>query len=166
MIRKALFDKKERKYYWEKGDLNTSFGLIKESEMSKEEAVSNTNQKFRVMTANFLDNLEKIKTGPAYTSLKDIGAILTYTGISKDSVIAEAGTGSGFLTSILSRFVKRIESYEKNADFFNLSRKLPKIVFYLWKTLSHCSSVVIKISLKLLEFVRKFHLCYTTILTI
>ena len=123
MIRKALFDKKERKYYWEKGDLNTSFGLIKESEMSKEEAVSNTNQKFRVMTANFLDNLEKIKTGPAYTSLKDIGAILTYTGISKDSVIAEAGTGSGFLTSILSRFVKRIESYEKNADFFNLSRK-------------------------------------------
>ena len=123
MIRKALFDKKERKYYWEKGDLNTSFGLIKESEMSKEEAVSNTNQKFRVMTANFLDNLEKIKTGPAYTNLKDIGAILTYTGISKDSVIAEAGTGSGFLTSVLSRFVKRIESYEKNADFFNLSRK-------------------------------------------
>ena len=123
MIKKVLFDKKDRKYYWEKGDLNTSFGLIKESDMNKQEAVSNTNQRFRVMTANFLDNLEKIKTGPAYTSLKDIGAILTYTGIDKNSVIAEAGTGSGFLTSIIARFVKKIDSYEKNADFFNLSKK-------------------------------------------
>lgn len=123
MIKKILFDKKDRKYYWEKGDLNTSLGMIKESEMSKEIATSNTNQKFRVMTANFLDNLEKIKTGPAYTSLKDIGAILTYTGINKDSIIAEAGTGSGYLTSILARFVKRVESYEKNTDFFNLSKK-------------------------------------------
>src|SRR3989338_9286267 len=102
MIKKILFDKKDRKYYWEKGDLNTSLGMIKESEMNKETADSNTNQKFRVMTANFLDNLEKIKTGPATTSLKDIGTILTYTGISKDSIIAEAGTGSGFLTSVLS----------------------------------------------------------------
>ncbi len=123
MIKKILFDKKDRKYYWEKGDLNTSLGMIKESEMNKDIAVSNTNQKFRVMNANFLDNLEKIKTGPAYTSLKDIGAILTYTGISKDSIIAEAGTGSGFLTSIMARFVKKIESYEKNTDFFNLSKK-------------------------------------------
>lgn len=123
MIKKILFDKKERKYYWEKGDLNTSLGMIKESEINKEEATSNTNQKFRVMTANFLDNLERIKTGPATTSLKDIGAILTYTGISKDSIIAEAGTGSGHLTAVLSRFVKRIDSYEKNNDFFNLSKK-------------------------------------------
>ena len=123
MIKKILFDKKDRKYYWEKGDLNTSLGLIKESEMNKEEAVSNTNQKFRVMTANFIDNLEKIKTGPAHTSLKDIGAILTYTGISKNSIVAEAGTGSGYLTSIIARFVKKVESYEKNEDFFNLSRK-------------------------------------------
>ena len=123
MIKKVLFDKKNRKYYWEKGDLNTSFGLIKESEINKDEAVSNTNQKFTVMTANFLDNLERIKTGPAYTSLKDIGAILTYTGINKNSVIAEAGTGSGFLSSILSGFVKKIESYEKNEDFYNLSMK-------------------------------------------
>ena len=122
MIKKILFDKKDRKYYWEKGDLNTSLGIIKESEMNKEIAVSNTNQKFRVITANFLDNLEKIKTGPAYTSLKDIGAILTYTGINKDSITAEAGTGSGYLTSVLSRFVKKIESYEKNTDFFNLSK--------------------------------------------
>ena len=123
MIKKILFDKKDRKYYWEKGDLNTSLGLIKESEMNKEEAASNTNQKFRVMTANFIDNLEKIKTGPAHTSLKDIGAILTYTGISKNSIVAEAGTGSGYLTSIIARFVKKVESYEKNEDFFNLSRK-------------------------------------------
>ena len=123
MIKKILFDKKNRKYYWEKGDLHTGLGIIKEKDMNKDEAISNTNQKFRIFTANFLDNLEKIKTGPATTSLKDIGAILSYTGIDKNSVIADAGTGSGYLCALLSRFVKRVDSYEKNKDYFNLSRK-------------------------------------------
>ena len=103
--------------------MHTGLGIIKEGDMNKEEAISTTNQKFRIFTANFLDNLEKIKTGPATTNLKDIGAILSYSGIDKNSIVAEAGTGSGFLTSMLSRFVKRVDSYEKNEDFFNLSRK-------------------------------------------
>jgi len=123
MIKKILFDKKNRKYYWEKGELHTGLGIIKEKDMNKEEAVSNTNQKFRIFTANFLDSLEKIKTGPATASLKDIGSILIYTGIDKNSVIAEAGTGSGYLCALLSRFVKKINSYEKNKDYFNLSKK-------------------------------------------
>lgn len=123
MIKKILFDKKDRKYYWSKGDLHTGLGVIKEKYMNKEEGISNTNQKFRIFTANFLDNLEKIKTGPATASLKDIGSILSYSGISKDSIVAEAGTGSGYLTAILSRFVKRVDSYEKKEDHFNLSKK-------------------------------------------
>ena len=123
MIKKILFDKKNRKYYWRNGDLSTSLGTIKEKDMSNNEAISSTNQIFRIFTANFLDSLEKIKTGPATTNLKDIGAILSYSGIDKNSIVAEAGTGSGFLTSMLSRFVKRVDSYEKNEDFFNLSRK-------------------------------------------
>src|SRR3989344_2888252 len=123
MIKKILFDKKNRKYYWRNGDLSTSLGTIKEKDMSNNEAISSTNQIFRIFTANFLDSLEKIKTGPATTNLKDIGAILSYSGIDKNSIVAEAGTGSGFLTSMLSRFVKRVDSYEKNKDFFNLSRK-------------------------------------------
>lgn len=123
MIKKILFDKKNRKYYWSKDDLHTSFGIIKEEDMDKEEAISNTNQKFKIFTANFLDSLEKIKTGPATASLKDIGSILCYTGISKDSVVAEAGTGSGFLTAMLSRFVKKVDSYEKNDEFYKLSKK-------------------------------------------
>jgi len=123
MVKKVLFDKKDRKYYWDKGDLHTSFGVIKEEDMDKEEAISNTRQKFKVFNANFLDSLEKIKKGPANTSLKDIGSILIYSGISKDSVIAEAGTGNGYLSAVLSRFVKKVDSYEKNSDFFNLSKK-------------------------------------------
>ncbi len=123
MIKKILFDKKNRKYYWEKGNLHTGLGFIKEKDMDKSEVESNTNQKFRIFNANFLDNLEKIKTGPATASLKDIGSILSYSGISRDSIVAEAGTGSGYLTAMLSRFVKRVDSYEKKEDHFNLSKK-------------------------------------------
>jgi len=123
MIKKILFDKKGRKYYWEKGDFSTSFGLLKESEMNNREITSNTNQKFKVFDANFLDNLEKIRIGPAVAHLKDIGSILIYSGVNKNSIVAEAGTGSGMLTSVLANFVSRVDSYEKNEDFFNLSRK-------------------------------------------
>ena len=62
MIKKILFDKKNRKYYWRNGDLSTSLGTIKEKDMSNNEAISSTNQIFRIFTANFLDSLEKIKT--------------------------------------------------------------------------------------------------------
>ncbi len=125
MIKKILIDEKENKYYWEKDDLSTHLGLIKESEIkkSKIEVKSNLGKKFILLEANFLDNLSKIKRGPATTNLKDIGPILMYTSINKNSVVLEAGSGSGQLTAFLARFVKKVYSYEKNENFYNLTKK-------------------------------------------
>ena len=125
MIKKILIDENGNRYYWEKGDLSTHLGLIKESEIkkSKIEVKSNLGEKFILFEANFLDNLNKIKRGPATTHLKDIGPILTYTSINKNSVVLEAGSGSGQLTAFLARFVKKVYSYEKNENFYNLTRK-------------------------------------------
>jgi tRNA (adenine57-N1/adenine58-N1)-methyltransferase len=54
---------------------------------------------------------------------KDIGWLLANTGIDKNSVVLEAGSGSGMLTVNLARFCKKIISYEKNEDFFKIASK-------------------------------------------
>ena len=125
MIKKILIDEKENKYYWEKGDLSTHLGIIKEKDIKKStpEVKSNLGKKFVLLEANFIDNLNKIKRGPATTNLKDIGSIFVYTSINKNSVVLEAGSGSGQLTAFLARFVKKVYSYEKNREFYDLSKK-------------------------------------------
>ena len=80
-------------------------------------------KKFIVLDANFLDNLSKIKRSSATTHLKDVGAMLVYTGINKESIVLEAGSGSGQLTALLSRFVKKVYSYEKNKNSYELTKK-------------------------------------------
>jgi len=53
---------------------------------------------------------------------KDIGAIITYTGITKTTEILEAGTGSGMLTSYLAKISKKVYSYERRKDFYELAK--------------------------------------------
>ena len=71
MINKVLIDENGNKYYWQKGDLSTHLGTIKENKIkkAKSEVKSNLGKKFLVLEANFLDNINKIKKGPATTNL-------------------------------------------------------------------------------------------------
>ena len=73
------------------------------------------------MEKSFLDKIEKIRRGPAIMQKKDIGIILTYTSINKDSIILDAGTGSGVLSSYLSQFVKKVYTYEKDKRFIKIA---------------------------------------------
>lgn len=125
MINKILIDRKGKRYYWEIGDLNTHLGIIKESKIKKArlEVKSSLGKKFMVTDANFLDNIKNIKRGPATTHLKDIGPILVYSGVNKESIVLEAGSGSGQLTIFLARFVKKVYSYEKNRKFYDLTKR-------------------------------------------
>ncbi|AJF63079.1 MAG: tRNA (Adenine-57, 58-N(1)-) methyltransferase [archaeon GW2011_AR20] len=125
MINKILIDETGNRYYWSKGDLSTHLGIIKEGKIkkAKSDVKSNLGKKFLVLKANFLDNIHKIKKGTAMVNLKDIGAILVYAGIDKESAVLEAGSGSGQLTSFLARFAKKVYSYEKNKDYYNLTKK-------------------------------------------
>lgn len=54
---------------------------------------------------------------------KDIGIIIANTGINKDSIVLDAGTGCGVLASFLAKLVKKAITYEKNEGFYNLSKK-------------------------------------------
>ena len=121
MIRKILL-RMGKKYYWTEGDLHTNYGVVKEKDLkeSKDVVKSNTDKEFLMFDANFVDQLEKIKRGPAIMTPKDIGIIISNTGISKDSVVLDAGTGCGVTASLLARLVNKVITYEMNKDFFLL----------------------------------------------
>lgn len=101
------------------------FGVIKEQDIikGKEKVLSSWDKEFLIFDAAFKDNLEKIKRGAATAHLKDIGVILAYTGIGKNSIVLEAGSGSGQLTIMLANFVKKVYSYEIKKDFYDIVRK-------------------------------------------
>ncbi|MFP4174881.1 MAG: tRNA (adenine-N1)-methyltransferase [Halobacteriales archaeon] len=56
-------------------------------------------------------------------SHKDAGYIVSRTGVGADSSVAEAGTGSGFLTLTLARAVGEVRSYEVREDHLASARR-------------------------------------------
>lgn len=108
-------------------DYHSQYGFIKSSELKKANSgdivKSNTGTQFTVLDADFLDKYNKIKRGPQIIPLKDVGTIITSTGINKDSVVLEAGSGSGGLTCILGHICKKVYSYEIRKDFLKIAKK-------------------------------------------
>ncbi|MCC7552656.1 methyltransferase domain-containing protein [Candidatus Micrarchaeota archaeon] len=68
-----------------------------------------------------LENLKR--GGPAVILPKDIGPIIAYTGVGKDSICIEAGTGSAFLTVSLANICKKVYTYEKDEKFFEFAKE-------------------------------------------
>ena len=122
-MKKVIYTKKGDKFYWQKGDLHTKQGMVKEKDIKDGLIKSHTGTKMQVLKADFIDKLEKAKRGPAFMLPKDIGLILTNTNINRNSTVLDAGTGSGILSAYLSRFVKKVYSYEINQEFFKLAQE-------------------------------------------
>lgn len=72
---------------------------------------------------HFPSILKKHKRGPAIIQPKDAGLIIAYTGIGKHSLVVEAGAGSAFLTAMLANVCKKVYSYERKPEFYELAKK-------------------------------------------
>ncbi|MEM4946314.1 MAG: methyltransferase domain-containing protein, partial [Archaeoglobaceae archaeon] len=74
---------------------------------------------------NLSDFFRHFKRGATPLMPKDIGAIIAYTGLSPDSLIFDAGTGSGMLAAYLAYFNKfgEVVTVEKREDFARIARK-------------------------------------------
>ena len=65
----------------------------------------------------------KMKRGPQVILPKDIGIIIAYSGIDKNSVCVDAGTGSGWLAVSLARLCRHVYSYDLRPDFISIGEK-------------------------------------------
>lgn len=67
------------------------------------------------------DFVKKLRRGPQVVLPKDAGAIIAYAGIGRDSLVLDAGAGSGWLAVQLGRVAKKVVSYEFRDDFSKLA---------------------------------------------
>jgi len=113
------------KFYWDEGDLHTNFGTISESEFESGKGIvkSGSGKEFFCFSPSFVDQIDKIKRGPQTLLLKDIGLILMYTGVGKDSLVVDAGAGCGLLAACLGRVSKKVISYEMNNAHAKIAKR-------------------------------------------
>ena len=79
-----------------------------------------------MVIVHFPEILKKCKRGPQVILPKDIGMILAYSGIGKNSVVVDAGAGSGWLAVSLANVAKKVTAYEWREEFAELAEKNAK----------------------------------------
>ena len=123
MITKVLIDEKENIYYYKKGDFHCSEGSIKEKDIFNGKIKTNTGKELICFNASFIDNLSKIKRGPATTHQKDFGTIIGTTGIGSGSLVVDAGSGSGALALNLANIGCKVTTYELRKEFYEIAKE-------------------------------------------
>lgn len=114
-------------YQYDDSDAQSKFGMIKKEDIKKakqgDELQSNTKEKFNLLVPSFMDKYSKIRKGAQTIPLKDLGFIISYTGIGKDSIVYEAGSGSGGSGIFFANIVKKVYSFEIREDHLEITKK-------------------------------------------
>lgn len=111
-----------------KKDFHTKDGTIRSKDLLKAkfgDIVKTTiGKKFYVVKPTVNDIMKKMKRTAQVITPKDISLILAYTGISPDSTVIDAGTGTGYLAIFLAHYLTRgkIFTYEEKKEFFKIAK--------------------------------------------
>ncbi len=104
-------------------DIHTDFGVVKSSELSKKTPCvvkSHDGNEFVLSKPSLFDLFEKMRRGPQIVTLKDAAYIAARTGINSESIVVDAGGGSGALSIFFSLHAKRVYSYELRGEFVKI----------------------------------------------
>ena len=104
-------------------DFHTKDGMIKSKDFKKSKAKTNKGVEFSIIDPQFIDIYEKMKRGAQIISLKDIGAIITETGINNNSKVLDAGSGSGALSCYLAHITKEVITYDIEENAINTTKE-------------------------------------------
>lgn len=104
-------------------DFHTKDGMIKAKDLKKSTAKTNKGITFSILDPQFIDLHQKIKRNAQIITLKDIGTIITETGINKNSKVLDAGSGSGALSCYLAHIAKEVITYEIKKDAIKTTKE-------------------------------------------
>lgn len=107
-------------------DFHTQYGFLSKSELEKADGEvirSNTGKEFSIFEPSFIDFYRKISRGPQIVPLKDLGLIISNTGIQKDWKVIDSGAGNGGVCLYLATIVKKVITYEIRDDFAGIVKK-------------------------------------------
>ena len=111
------------------GVLHTHDGIIRLEELKNknygDEISTHLGVKYKIAPFKPSDFFKHFKRSATPIMPKDIGAIIAYTGLSPDSLILDAGTGTGMLAAYLAYFNKygEVITVEKRPEFAKIARQ-------------------------------------------
>lgn len=115
------------------GELHTHHGVIKLEELKGKSfgdtITTHLGVEFKIIPFKLAEFFKHFKRGATPLMPKDIGAIIALTSLSPDSMIFDAGTGSGMLAAYLAYFNKfgEVLTVEKRKDFAMIAKRNFKI---------------------------------------
>jgi tRNA (adenine57-N1/adenine58-N1)-methyltransferase len=118
----------ENRYLRRRGDrLELQEGVLDAEDLDApygETVETHIGEEFTVVKPDLNDLFDRsLEQRTQTVSHKDAGYIVSRTGIGGDSSVAEAGTGSGFLTLTLARAAGEVRSYEVRDDHLESARR-------------------------------------------
>ncbi len=78
---------------------------------------------FSIIEPSSIDLIKRYRRGAQIMTLKDAAPIIAKTGINKESLVIDAGTGSGSLASILANIVGEVHTVDINQDHVKVAKK-------------------------------------------
>ncbi len=111
------------------GELHTHKGIIRLDELKEknfgETIKTHLGYEFNIIPFSASDFFKLFKKSATPVMPKDIGAVIAHTGLSPDSLIFDAGTGSGVVAAYLAYFNKygEVITVEKRKEFAKIARK-------------------------------------------
>ncbi|MDO8480202.1 MAG: methyltransferase domain-containing protein [Nanoarchaeota archaeon] len=127
-MKKVLFEHSGKKYYVNdiSQDYHTQFGFFKAADLKKKPGTvieTNTGVKATIGNPFFADMYRKIQRGAQIVPLKDLGVVIAKTGMGKDAVVVDAGSGSGACALFFAHVAKKVTTYEIREDFYKIVKK-------------------------------------------
>lgn len=108
-------------------DVNCQYGIVKGKDIdaAKDGDIVDSagGERMAVYTPSFIDKYKRIKRQAQIITFKDAGIILATAGLGPESVVAEAGSGSGAMTVFLARHCKHVHSYDIEKEHLALAKE-------------------------------------------
>lgn len=104
-------------------DFHSNDGTIKKEILEKNGKFAVGKEIYVVHDATNLDLYKQIKRKAQIITLKDIGPIIAYTGLNRESIVMDAGVGSGSVSCFLGKLVKRIDAFDINEENIEVSNE-------------------------------------------
>ncbi len=107
-------------------DFHTKYGFISKKDLKKKDGSkvkSSMGKEFVIFTSQFADNFRKLRRAPQTVIAKDFGQIIAETGLGKEDVVVDAGTGAGALACALANICKKVVSYETRQEHIDVAKE-------------------------------------------
>ncbi len=128
VILKTFYDGKMKEYFvTQEGELHTDLGVLHLDELGTrspgDKISSHLGIEFIIQKPRARDFFKHAKRTGAPMMPKDIGVIISNTGLCSSDHVLDAGTGSGILAIYLGGIAKRVVSYEIREEFIEIARQ-------------------------------------------